>query len=131
MGSVKGIHHVALKCAGYDEYQRVLRFYRDILGLPVFREWGEGDGSAAMLGCEAGRIELFAAGGGAASQGAIRHFAFDVADADECCRRVQAAGYTVFDGPRDIVIPSDPPYPARIAFCRGPLGEEIEFFQAK
>ena len=32
---------------------------------------------------------------------------------------------------RDIVITSEPPFPARIAFCRGPLQEEIEFFQEK
>lgn len=33
--------------------------------------------------------------------------------------------------PKDIVISSQPPYPARIAFCKGPLGEEIEFFCTK
>lgn len=32
---------------------------------------------------------------------------------------------------RDIVIASEPPFPAGIAFCRGPLQEEIEFFQEK
>jgi len=32
---------------------------------------------------------------------------------------------------RDIVIASELPFPARIAFCRGPLQEEIEFFQEK
>ena len=32
---------------------------------------------------------------------------------------------------RDIVITSEPPFPAKIAFCRGPLQEEIEFFQEK
>ena len=44
---------------------------------------------------------------------------------------VKAAGYEVFIEPKDIVIASNPPFPARIAFCRGPLGEEIEFFQEK
>jgi glyoxylase I family protein len=29
------------------------------------------------------------------------------------------------------LIASTPVFPARIAFCRGPLGEEIEFFQEK
>ena len=33
--------------------------------------------------------------------------------------------------PKDIVIPSEPEYKARIAFGRGPLGEEIEFFQER
>jgi glyoxylase I family protein len=30
--------------------------------------------------------------------------------------------------PVDKVIPSAPPYPVRLAFCIGPLGEEVEFF---
>ena len=41
------------------------------------------------------------------------------------------AGYEVFIGPKDICIPSDPEFPARMAFCYGPLGEKIEFFQEK
>ncbi len=31
--------------------------------------------------------------------------------------------------PEDIVIRSTPELYARVAFCYGPLGEEIEFFQ--
>ena len=45
--------------------------------------------------------------------------------------RVQAAGYEVFLGPKELLIPSEPPLSARIAFCRGPLGEEIEFFRER
>ena len=37
----------------------------------------------------------------------------------------------MFIEPNDIVIRSDPEYPARMAFCFGPLGEEIEFFQER
>ena len=33
--------------------------------------------------------------------------------------------------PVDIVIPSKVPFPARIAFCIGPVGEEVEFFAEK
>ena len=33
--------------------------------------------------------------------------------------------------PKDIEIQSDPRFPARIAFCHGPLGEDIEFFCEK
>lgn len=35
----------------------------------------------------------------------------------------------VFIEPNDIVIESEPEFPARMAFCFGPLGEEIEFFR--
>ena len=44
---------------------------------------------------------------------------------------MRTAGYEVFIEPKDIQIQSDPVFPARIAFCRGPLGEEIELFQEK
>ena len=46
-------------------------------------------------------------------------------------RNLRKAGYEVFVEPKDIEIQSDPKFPARIAFCRGPLGEEIEFFCEK
>ena len=39
------------------------------------------------------------------------------------------AGYEVFIEPKDIVIGSVPEFHARMAFCFGPLGEQIEFFK--
>ena len=56
---------------------------------------------------------------------------FDTGDVDACVSAVRKAGYEVFIEPKDIEIQSDPRFPARIAFCRGPLGEEIEFFCEK
>ena len=50
-------------------------------------------------------------------------------DVDACVEAVKKAGYEVFIEPKNIEIASMPVFPARIAFCRGPLGEEIEFFQ--
>lgn len=32
-GMIKGIHHVALKCCGNEEFEKVVGFYRDVLGL--------------------------------------------------------------------------------------------------
>lgn len=130
-GNIKGLHHAAIKLCGTEEYKKALAFYRDVLGLEVLREWGEGANSACMLGTGRGRVELFANAQSGLPQGNIRHLAFDVRDTDALCAAVSAAGYEVFDGPRDVMIPSDPPYPARIAFCRGPAGEEIEFFCEK
>ena len=63
--------------------------------------------------------------------GAVRHIAFGTDDVDGVIEKVKAAGYEVFIEPNDIVIRSDPPFPARMAFCYGPLGEELEFFQEK
>ena len=39
--------------------------------------------------------------------------------------------YPITVEPKDIVIPSQPEFPVRVAFCNGPVGEEIEFFQEK
>lgn len=50
-------------------------------------------------------------------------------DVDACVDAVKKAGYEVFIEPKNIEIASMPVFPARIAFCRGPFGEEIEFFQ--
>jgi len=61
----------------------------------------------------------------------LRHLALDVDDTDAWVEAVRKAGYEITMEPTDICIKSDPPYPARIAFCIGPVGEEIEFFCVK
>lgn len=128
---IKGVHHIAMKACGVEKFNEVVNFYKNTLGLPVVRTWGEGEGSGAMLDTGAGLLEIFADGPAEMEQGAIRHFAFDVEDTDACVEAVRAAGYQITDEPHDIEIPSEPPYPARIAFCIGPVGEEIEFFHVK
>ncbi len=132
MKNVKGIHHVCLKAKGKEEFDKVLSFYRDTLGLPVAREWGtEPDNMGAMLDTGAGYIEIFSNAQDTLGMGAIRHIALDVASTDAAVEAVRALGYEIITEPTDIVIPSAVPYPARIAFCVGPLGEEIEFFECK
>ena len=54
-GMIKGIHHVALKCCGKKEFENVMGFYQDVLGLEVLRSWSEG----IMLTTGAGIIEIF------------------------------------------------------------------------
>ena len=125
MSLIKGIHHVAMKCCNDKEYEETVHFYTDILGLNVARTWDNG----IMFDTGSGLIEIFRDGKEQLPQGTIRHFAFAVDDADACAEAVKAAGYEVFVEPKNIEIQSNPVFPARIAFCRGPLGEEIEFFQ--
>ena len=127
MALIKGIHHVALKCSDVEEYRKVAEFYRDILGLSVARSWDGG----IMFDTGDGIIEVFDDGEVPLPQGNIRHFAFATYDVDACVLAVRNAGYEVFVEPKDIEIQSNPKFPARIAFCRGPLGEEIEFFCEK
>ena len=122
---ITGIHHIALKCRNEEEYAKERDFYLNILGLSLKREWQGG----MMVDTGAGLLEIFASGGDDRGQGLIRHFALASDNVDEMVEKVKAAGYNVFVGPMDIVIQSDPPFPARMAFCFGPIGEEIEFFQ--
>ena len=124
---ISGIHHVSLRCGSDGDYARALGFYRGVLGLRVFREWDGG----TILETGAGRLEIFRSGGGTREVGAVRHFAFACADVDAAVSAVRSAGYDVFIEPRGVTLPSDPPILARVAFCRGPLGEEIEFFDEK
>ena len=74
-------------------------------------------------------LEIFNNGEGIKTKGALRHIAFATDNVDEMVNIVKNAGYEVFIEPKDIVIDSNPIFPARMAFCYGPLGEEIEFFQ--
>lgn len=125
-----GIHHVALKCDGTAEFEKTLHFYQDVLGLEPVRSWGEGENAGAMLSTGDGLLEIFASGK-KLPQGAIRHFALRTERVDDCVAAVRAAGYPITVEPKDIVIASNPPFPARIAFCTGPVGEQIEFFQER
>ena len=128
---ITGIHHIALKCCGIDEYNKTVEFYHDILGLPIARTWGEGENSGIMLDTGAGLFEIFANATDRPTMGALRHIALAVEDTDACVDAVRAAGYEITMEPCDICIGSVPPYPARIAFCIGPVGEEVEFFCVK
>ncbi len=124
MSLIKGIHHIALKCRDQEEYDKSLKFYGEVLGLELARSWDGG----AMFHTGAGIMEIFNSGEVQLPQGVIRHFALATDDVDACVEAVKKAGYEVFMEPKNISIPSEPPLPARIAFCYGPMGEEIEFF---
>ena len=124
---ITGIHHVSLKCGTTEEFKKAKDFYLDVLGFAPVREWPEG----IMIDSGSGLLEIFSNGPGVKSKGAVRHIAFGTDDVDSVIEKVKAAGYEVFIEPNDIVIRSDPPFPARMAFCYGPLGEELEFFQEK
>lgn len=117
---INGIHHFSMKCTP-AELPDVRRFYCDALGLPVVHEWSEG----IMLDTGCGLLEVFTNGPGGHETGAIRHIVFEVEDAVDCVETVRKAGYEVFVGPKEIVEPSH----AVIAFCYGPLKEQVEFFQ--
>lgn len=129
MQLISGFHHVSMKCRKGDEFRRVLHFYTEVLQLPVLRTWGGEEPDGVMFDLGNGAIELFCNRKEDAPTGIIRHIALETRDIDACVQRVKDAGYEVFIGPRPLLIPSQPPVQAQIAFCFGPLGEQIEFFQ--
>ncbi len=131
MGLIQGIHHIALKCEGYARFTETVAFYRDVLEMPVIRTWGEGDTAGAMLDSGAGIMEISANGDASNPKGSLRHIAFQVDSVEACLEKVRAAGYSVTMEPKDHTFASQPPYPVRIAFCIGPVGEEIEFFHER
>jgi glyoxylase I family protein len=125
-----GLHHVAFRVKDFDAS---VRFYKEGLGLTEKISWGEGDRRATMLDAGNGNyLEIFAGGGSEPKpEGVLLHFALRAADCDAALRRAVAAGAVVTREPRDVAIASRPtgPTPVRIAFCKGPDGEIIEFFQ--
>ena len=120
---IKGIHHISMKCKK-EELRKVKDFYVSVLGLRICREWSDG----IMLDTGNGMIEIFTNADGEHRLGAIRHVALLTDDVDEITNKVKTTGYEVIVEPNDRTIPSNPEYPIRMAFCFGPLGEQIEFF---
>lgn len=121
---IKGIHHISMKTDQPEVFEKVKSFYTEVLGLSIVRTWDNG------IMVETGNcwLEINNDKPGVKELGAIRHFAFYCDDVDEIVKRVKDAGYEVFMEPKDICIQSAPQIPARIAFCYGPMNEEIEFF---
>ncbi|MBR5783378.1 MAG: VOC family protein [Clostridia bacterium] len=128
---ITGIHHIAIKAQGVDEFNKVLYFYGELLGLTEVRRWGSEESPIVMLDTGAGLLEIFADAAEKPTVGAVHHIAFATDDVDGHIEKVRNAGFEIIMEPKDIVIGSEPPYPARIAFCRGVLGEEVEFFAEK
>ena len=121
---IKGMHHVQMKCRTEAEMDRVRYFYVDVLGLKIRREWPGG----MMIDTGNCLIEVFANAEEDLPQGVFRHIALLTDDVDAVTEKVRAAGYEITIEPADLVIKSDPEFPIRRSFCRGPLGEDIELF---
>lgn len=125
---IEGIHHVCIKCTK-DKITEVKRFYGEILGLPILRSWGEPELAGFLFDTGAGLVEVFTDAKEQLPQGAVRHFAFKTNDVEGCVKAVRDAGYQITVEPKQVVIPSNPEFPIQVAFCIGPVGEEIEFFK--
>jgi glyoxylase I family protein len=123
-----GFHHLAIRARDFDA---TLTFYTEAIGLVVRYTWGEAEKRAALLDAGNGNwVEVFANGSPEIKpESALVHFAFRVDDVDTATARARAAGAEITVEPKDFTIQSDPNIPVRLAFCKGPDGELIEFFQ--
>ncbi len=125
-----GFHHLAIRVF---DFEKSLKFYIDGLGFKKHISWGEGDERAIML--DTGNdnyLEIFAGGKeGEKPEGAIIHMALRSENCDRDLEKAVSAGAVVTTPPTDVEIPSQPPKKVRIAFCKGPYGEIIEFFQER
>ena len=124
---INGIHHVCIKCVTNEEFEKTKEFYGKTLDLELKRDWGSG----VMFETGGGLIEIISGAKENLPQGTVRHVALRTDDVDACIDAVKKAGYAVITEPTDINIASTPVFPVRIAFCCGPMGEEIEFFTEK
>lgn len=128
---ISGTHHIALKASSVKNFEETVRFYHEILGMPIVRQWNQGPRIGAMLDTGNSIMEISAGGDDIKSSGSIRHFALATSDVDGAVQAVRNAGYAITVEPKDTALPTEPPFPIRIAFCIGPCGEEIEFFCEK
>ena len=125
-----GIHHLALYAVDFD---KSVKFYTEGLGFEKVTEWGEGAGRIMLLDIGNGScFEIFAkANLGEEKDARFWHFAFSTDDPDGAYAKAIAAGAVSHMEPKDVDIPSNPVFPVRIAFVKGPDGELLEFFQVK
>lgn len=128
-GEVKGFHHIAIRVKDFDA---AVRFYQEGLGLKERLAWGEGTGRAMLLDAGNGNcVEVFANATDPPAAGNIVHIAFRTDNCDAALQRAASAGAVIVTPSKTVLIPAKSgPTPVRVAFCRAPGGEVIEFFQA-
>lgn len=129
---ILGTHHISLKPCGAEAYAKTVDFYQNLLELTPVRVWENGDVSGIMLSTGNSIMEITSNGTDEEKRdGSINHFAFTTDKVDILIDKVRKAGYEITLEPFDATIPTEPPYAIRVAFCRGPVGESIEFFYEK
>jgi glyoxylase I family protein len=131
-----GFHHVSFQVR---DIEASLKFYVEGLGFVPKLSWGQGEKRTVLLDTGDGNYFEISGGGSdapngrplSALEGIFRHVALRTTDVDKATERARAAGAEITIEPKDVMLPSDPPTPVRIAFFKGPDGEIIEYFQNK
>ena len=76
-------------------------------------------------------LEIFEGREEEIEEGAYLHLAFSTEDCEKAFEKAKAAGAEITQEPNEVDIPSDPVLSVKIAFCKGPDGEILEFFEEK
>jgi glyoxylase I family protein len=123
-----GFHHISMHVRDLDA---TIKFYTEGLGFKNTLAWGPADRRTVLLDTGDGNYIEVSQGesDGFNPSGLVRHFAFRTTDCVKAIEAARAAGAKITVEPKDVNLSSDPPTPVRIAFCEGPDGEIIEFFQ--
>jgi lactoylglutathione lyase len=117
-------------CVTADDYDEALRFYRDVLGLPVREAYGE-RGRITILDAGRATLELLdeehaafvdEVEVGRRVAGHVR-LAFEVDDAATLTRELEAAGAEV------VAAPTRTPWGSLNARLEGPAGLQLTLFQ--
>lgn len=122
---IKGIHHISLRANGPLAFEKAIAFYTELLACRPIRRWGEQRG--IMLDAGNCLLEILSTGPESDQDGHWQHLAFAVEDVEAMTEKIRHAGYEITKEVKRLTLGED--YPICISFCRGPLGEEIEFFQ--
>jgi lactoylglutathione lyase len=113
-----------------DDYGGAIRFYRDVLGLPVLEEWEEPAGSGAVLDAGRATLEILSAGQaelvdqvevGERVAGPVR-LALEVDDSAATAEALAAAGAELLGGP------TVTPWSHRNVRLRAPDGMQLTLF---
>ena len=121
-----GFHHISMHVQDMD---KSVSFYEK-LGFTVQFTWGPEDRRTALLDSGDGNYLEISPGesDGFNPNGLIRHLAFRTDDCDVAIAAARAAGAEITTEPKPATL-WGPPTPIRVAFCKGPDGEVIEFFE--
>ncbi|WP_446423720.1 VOC family protein [Mailhella sp.] len=134
------LHHVALAVQDEDLYCRSVDFYRQVLELPLVRQWARPPKRITMLDFGSSILEIILGAEGSGA-GAFPHIALAVdrpEDVEAMLARCAEAGCTVIrpaddvEGVEEVLEDGEirwgAPVRLRNGFCLGPAGEQIEFF---
>lgn len=129
MAKITGVHHIALTPTKAN-FEKTMDFYKNILGCEVVRTWGDGENKCAMLSCGDNTVMEIMNKGDSDNMGdgSFVHVAFTTDDLEGLLENVRKAGYEVTMEKTELTIESNPPYPVKVCFFRGPVGEHIELF---